>query len=267
MTGNSTAASAWCDDRAERLLALIRPEFRQDVYVADPSDDILTYKHKGCIFDFRPAPRLMRLELQYAVQCRHDARVWRVYAYVVNWLARDIASCRDDDSFTTSTRPHAYTLRWRQRERGWWRYVASLASEVYDQREEFERDTWDLKHLGLASKGQTHFLHFEQIPQLWLRQLVKQAMRYHVARGLAGYTLSTHNRALADFACWLQEHHADVRKPEMVDRSLVERFVIFLRGTQHPANAKHKVLALKAFLEDAEQFGWARFAGRVYETD
>jgi len=102
-------AAAPGDERFERLRTLVRPEFVVDVYIAAADDSMLgLYGRK---YKLGRAPNLMRLELQYALQCRHDARRGRWQASPVNSVASAVASCSDDDSFTTTAMPERVASR------------------------------------------------------------------------------------------------------------------------------------------------------------
>mgnify|MGYP001407211544 CR=1 FL=1 len=249
------------DAVVEKLQAIIRPEFLTEVYVADEDDDILA--GQGRTYDLRAAPALMRLELQYALQCRHDARRSKFAATDVNLLVEDIAGFTDEDSFTTVTLPEI-----RCRSRYVWGYVADVAREAYDERAVFDCDTWDLRRLGIdGRKGEVRFLHFGRITQPWLRELAKQHLRYQLARGLGSGRLHAHCQSIAEFAWWLHEQAPILQSSEEVGRDVLEQFVIHVRAKRPPATAQHKLLILKAFVENAEQLGWGRFGGRLYDTD
>lgn len=267
------------DLRADRMRALIRPEFLVEVYIADADDPVLATsltgsggrqwrrREQGRTFDFRPAPSLMQLELQYALQCRHDARrgYWR--SWWVNRVARVCQGLSDEASFCTTPPPD--TL-FGQYSRSGWRYITTVARDAYDElsgrRGLSDRDMWDLRKLGYSNGPFTRHLDFARIPQAWLRQATKQCVQYQMSR-VTGGQLGSYVRALVRLACWLDEHHTPPRAPGDVTRPLLEQFVICMRSAHSSRQAMDTLLYVKAFLEDAERFEWGTFAGRLYDSD
>jgi len=259
-----TVATAPGDERVERLRALVRPEFVVDVYIAAADDSMLgLYGRK---YKLGRAPNLMRLELQYALQCRRDARRGRWQASPVNSVARAVASCSDDDSFTTTAMPERIASR--RALRRVWRYVTGLVRDVYDDPDDWRRDVWDLVKLGVGVKGRgQRFVDFQRLPQPWLRPVVKRCLRYQISRGLSASQLSIHYLALTGFAAWLAVHHSTIHAPHEVIGEVLEPYIVEVRARRHPVTARKRLLALRAFFEDADRFGWAAFGCRIFESD
>jgi len=138
--------------------------------------------------------------------------------------------------------------------------------EVYDDRDPWERDVWDLRKFGINTKGSTRFFDLTRIPRCWLRNIAKSCLRYQMSRRLSASQLDTHYRAICELAAWLAQHYPSVQSPEQVTRAAVEGFVIHVRANQRPG-VTNNLLALKLFIEDSEQQGWANFRGRLYDSD
>ncbi|MHB8619962.1 MAG: tyrosine-type recombinase/integrase, partial [Chloroflexota bacterium] len=232
-----------------------------DVYVAKTDD--LTLGSYGLTYDLCPAPALMKLELQYGLQCRHDARKGQWQSRWLKPIPRAVAGYSERASFA-DTEPEAFLGIQSRRA---WRYVATVVSGVFDDSDPWERDVWDLRKFGIDPKGTQTRLYFTRIPQHWLRNIAKSCLTYQMSRGLAARQLGTYCQAMCDLASWLAQHYPSIQSPEQVTRAAVEGFVIHVRANQRPGTGKHKLLALKAILEDAGQHEWANFKGRLYDSN
>jgi len=140
-------------------------------------------------FDFRPLPPQLRLEIQYAIQCRVDANRTRttprsikpLLDYLVadgaaslldhpieGWLARLPASA-------STTSPRAFLG-----------YTIDCLLDVRDGAGwdgEYQRDVWLLRRLGVAA-GHGARLDFTPIQPRWLREVTKRWCRWRISCGI-----------------------------------------------------------------------------------
>jgi len=148
--------------------------------------------------------------------------------------------------------------------------IYDIIASVYDDREEYDKDIWDVRKLGLpfnASKS-NYKVNFTRIEQPWLRQLTKRFMRYwvtvHSTSDCRGKVL-----AVALFSQFLTLHHPSF-EPSLLDRPLIVEFLAHLSPTNRAAKTKKDYLiSLRTFFECCAREGWAAFPEKrlIYDED
>jgi integrase len=151
--------------------------------------------------DFGMLGPQLKLEFQYALQCRHDQQTITAPPPVVTWALRlaanaGVGSLLDHDE-----------QRWRERSDsksgGWYQGFLLHAYEVVQTlhdgtgwQVEYPRDVWRLHTLpGLTmnaghSPDARNHLRFDRITQPWLRALAKRWCRLRLSSGLCGLRAS-----------------------------------------------------------------------------
>ena len=207
----------------------------------------------------------LRLEWQYALQCRSDAArekvIPRAAQRTVNFTAAaGVTSLLDWDED-----------RWRQRNPPPGRAGASgrvsRTLVIYARRQaeglalgrgwdvEYPRDTWRLRNLGIDDP--TAHLRFGGIPQPWLKDLAKRWCRHRLSTGLGASGTASGARALTRFASWLAGPAVNVAGIAGIDRPLLERYLAGLHAefAGRDVHGEH-VENLSAFLVAVRQHGW-----------
>jgi integrase len=211
--------------------------------------------------DLRRLPRTLRLEMQYVLQSRRDEAKQRLVPYkvqrYVNALAATGITCLMDqpENFWKQFAPPApgaisgcgtflRDARHRLEELAWGR--------GWDI--EYPREVWRLRNLGLCDAHNSTIC-FTQIPQPWLRDLVKRWARWRFSTGLGAHYVAEGVRALARFADFLATHGADGIAG--IDRALLERYLADLRAELggRPSHGDHTG-ALTAFFTAIRQHHW-----------
>ena len=122
--------------------------------------------------------------------------------------------------------------------------------EAYDDREQTEKDVWDLQTFGiplnLSQAG--HKLNFTGLGQPWLRTLIKRYLKYNLTIHSASDTQSKLT-ALQNFSSFLAREVPQAGVVDL-DRALILRYLSFLQE-QHLASVtwRHYLGSLRAFLE------------------
>ena len=182
----------------EEFIATTGPEFGSHAAVAfiGSQQEHGELRTAGERFDLRVLRPQLRLEIQYALQRRHEEGRVKTAPHRVQQTTRflatqDVTSLLDrtEDSWThehagharkSATSEHALLIYAR-------RQVEQLAyGRGWDV--EYPRDVWRLRNLGIGH-GPAH-LRFGRIPQPWLKQLAKRWIRWRLSSGRsAGSTL------------------------------------------------------------------------------
>jgi integrase len=125
------------------------------------------------------------------------------------------------------------------------------------------KDVWpqsELPHgdLACAYSGEV-FIHFEGLRQPWLKEAAKRWAR---ARLLGDTTPSTMRRYLTDlwhFSDWLAAHAPEAVAPALLTREVLEDYLLWVRQGSGwmPATRNHRVVALRALLEEQAEDGLA----------
>ncbi len=219
-------------------------------------------------FDFRPLtfPGL-KLEFQYALQCRHDQREGRLQPMVVVPVVRVAAAAgvrslldwpvdRWEREFPNLDPRGAL---W-QGERGFLRYARARVEDLvqgggWDA--EFPRDVWNLRRLGISrERSAAARLRFDRIPQPWLRELAKQWIRWRLSAGTSGSYAALIVRALIRLAHFLATA-TEVAGLAELSREVLERYLAWLAADGLSTRSHTKDLGVvRVFLDAIRQHGW-----------
>jgi len=248
------AALPFCHAHANTWKTNGRPDIQEFVHamagVEITEDQIIRLDRLG--------PQL-RLEVQYALQCRHDERTTKTSPTVVMRAVRFLATAgvsslldQDDDTLggllgpSQPQEPSARALLAYARRR-----VEDLA-DADGWEGEYSRDVWQMRRLGFEG-NQT--LRFDQIPQPWLRALTKRWLRWRLGTGLNLETIRRGLRSLVRFAAFLQD--IGISCLADIDRAVLERYLADLH-TEWAGRQRHgdHIGQLNTFLHAIRQHGW-----------
>lgn len=249
----------YCKSHATRWAQLGRPD--SAAYLAH------CQRRGRAYIDFRGLPAQLTLELQYAVQCRHDQATITTAPPIVAWTIRQAK-----DAGVTSLLDHD-PQQWRAlagtKQGTYERFLAFARDAVATLHEgtgwevEYPRDIWRLHRLpgltpspGKPPHARTH-LRFDRLAQPWLRALVKRWARLRLSAGLSVGTVQADVQGLRRFSTFLTEAAPEVAALADIDRGLLERYLAWLvtqpigRGVKEDA-----VTAPGVFFQAIRQHGW-----------
>jgi integrase len=211
--------------------------------------------------DLAALPDRLRLEVQYALQCRRDDNMIRTKPTTVrsmaSWLAGSGAASlldRSERDWRASCPPQAAKsghpvslLIYAHRK------VAALAEgEGWDN--EYPRDTWHMRRLGIDS-SQCATLQFGGISQQWLRDLAKRWTRWRLGTGLEAQTCYRGVRALTRFSGFLAA--VGVASAGGISRDVLERYLAAL-AAEVAGRRDHRdyIGQVATFLRDVRRHQW-----------
>ena len=203
-------------------------------------------------------PRL-RLEVQYALQCRSDERTAKAPPPVVMRVVRFLADT------TVCSLLELSEEQWRggfarrapndSTARSLLIYARRRVDDLLDAggwAVEYPRDVWQLRRLGYHGNQS---LDFTAIPQPSLRELVKRWLRWRLGTGLHLEVARRGLRALARFACFCGR--IGIAELTDVDRNVIEAYLadlhVELAGRQRHSD---HIGQLAAFLHAVRQHRW-----------
>ena len=210
--------------------------------------------------DLTALPGRLRLEVQYALQCRRDDNMIRTKPTTVRSMVRWVA-----ESGTASLLDHG--------EQGWrglcpphaarsghpvalliyaHRKVTAVAEgEGWDN--EYPRDTWHMRRLGIESPCAT--LQFAGIGQQWLKELAKRWTRWRLSTGLTAQTCYRGVSALTRFSGFLAD--TGVIAADAINRDVLERYLADLAAAM-ASRREHRdhVGQVATFLRDIRRHQW-----------
>ncbi len=202
-------------------------------------------------------PAHLKLEVQYALQRRHDERAGKAPPFVVMIMVRILAASGASslldrteqewrDEFGTKRSNASALLAWSRCQ------VADLAEGTgWDA--EFGRDAWQMHRLGFEGR---RVLNFSAIPQQQVKDVAKRWIRWRLSTGLgleagAGRPL----RVLTRFAVFL--HARGITSTSGIDRAVLEDY---LAGLQSAMGGRREqgvhVGTIGLFLTAVRQHGW-----------
>jgi integrase len=217
-------------------------------------------------FDFRPLAgrRQLRLELQYALQCRHDERQVKTPAGIARPVIAVVASS-----------PVSSLLDWtleqwgeyfdanhaaRHGKNGQLAFLRYAHGRLEDLgcgtgwEAEFPRDVWELRRVGVEGRKR---LRFDGIPQPWLRQLAKRFARWRLSIGRSPIQTYVDVQAVTRLARFLDSPSVGVTSLACLDRAILERYLADLAtDPRAPRSRSRDISSLSAFLDAVRRHQW-----------
>ena len=271
-SGRPVFAGTMCAAHSRRWRGLGRPDVAE--FLASPGP---APRGRGgaAVIDCRNLPPQLKLELQYAIQCRRDEQTvtapFRVVNMAIGW-ARQAGAC----SMLDLSEP-----QWRQLVRSTRRVPAAdsgmrASSEAFliharDAVEslrdgvgweaEYPRDVWRLSRLpGLtlnSGRSSTRScLRFDRVSQPWLKDLGKRWVRLRLCSGLSAATAVASVQALTHFSEFLAAA-APGADLALIDRPLLERYLAWLAARPAgPATRGRWISGLHQFFQAIRRYGW-----------
>lgn len=121
----------------------------------------------------------------------------------------------------------------------------------------YDGDSWRANVLGIDAARGRGTVSFTGVDQLWLREAVKRWSRQRLAIGCAFNTIRTAGLAFVRFSTFLAECQPPVRRPEQLDRAVVEAYLAWLAPQALSDSTKAlSRLFLRVFLEENRRYGW-----------
>jgi hypothetical protein len=214
-------------------------------------------------YDLSCLPVGVQLEVQFALQSRKDAGAARCTPGAVAPLIDALRGhAAHGDSLLDHPLSHWESLldrRWTARETtshplAFLRYTYDQLGLFADDGDEYTKDVWDLRRLGLHRQRCPRKISFGDIPQPWLRQTAKRWAQLSLGRLTATHTVGQVVN-LRVFARFLAERHPDVRGPGDLSRAVIEDYLVFL--TEDGVNRSERLSALRCFLNDCRRYEWS----------
>jgi integrase/recombinase XerD len=274
---------SWSEDKLRHMQEQLTGVFADDSW---PMKTIKTKKgEEQCHLHFDFTSPSLKIEFKYAVWFLFERRTWKrerdqrqlrfhlnCLSTWLNHVAPTASSLleRSLDYWEWSLRSylvetnqlrqsHRQNLRANQeyveyafedRRLGIFRHLYRVIADAYDDREETDKECWDMRKLGLSvNLTQTNFLlNFTAISQPWLRQLIKTFMKYNMAIHSPGDCFQK-LVGLRHFSRFLVQCVPDCH-PQDIDRALIVTYISALVEQNTSAGRRNKLLVqLRVFLE------------------
>jgi integrase len=266
-----------CGSHYDRWQRQGKPDVEAWVATARPLAARPGLRRTQC-FDLRPLPAQLRLEVAYALQSRQDARGFGPdrpqVARAVKLLAGAGAASVLDRS------PES----WRALARSWgWRDLGCIAFVRYahtvvgdlasgrQASDEYERDTWDARRLGIPSRPPNYLVRFGPISQHWLRDAAKAWARFRLATGRAVTTVANDAHGLGWFSRFVSCVEPSHRDETVVTRTLLEAYLSHLASAGLADQTRLGYLvSLRMFLDDCRRHNFLAklpAEARLYQED
>ena len=224
--------------------------------------------------DLRALPQRLRLEVQYALQCRSDEAQAKTLpttvAQAVNFLARSAVPSLLAESEEQWWARFGRGQKQRQPADDFILYARRLLETLelgsgWDL--EYPRDVWRLRELGDNTGTSTH-AYFDQIPQPWLKDLAKRYARWRLSTGMGTDVTTAGCRAATRFGLFLARR-PEVAGPGDLTRDVLEAYLADLQAELRgrPVQRDH-VGQLNCLFLAVRQHGWAQLpSSAMYFTE
>ncbi|TDC77353.1 site-specific integrase [Actinomadura sp. 7K507] len=207
-------------------------------------------------------PAQLKLEIQYALQCRWDERTVKAQPMVVMQVVRFLTDCpesslldRPEDQWRTRIgRPAPKDSNRRALLIYARRKLEDLADADGGWEIEYGRDVWRMHNLGFQGRAT---LRFDRIPQPWLKEPAKRWVRWRISTGLCLDAGRRAVRAIERFAIFLGAPAVDVDRLAEVNRPLLERYLADLHAEMAGSHRHGSDIGLlNSFFTAIRQHGW-----------
>jgi integrase len=210
--------------------------------------------------NLRGLGRMLRLEFQYALQCRHDEQVRTACPKTVMEPVRQASAAK------VASLLELTESQWRQSKTK----VHAPLQFLLDAREavevlrdgcgwevEYPRDIWHLHKIpGVVTAAGRPCpkarLRFDRIAQPWLRDTAKRWIRMRLLTGRSIGAVKANLDAVTCFGRFLDD--ADITGLAAVDRPLLERCLAWLAGLS--GSRTTRISGLNTFFQDIRRHGW-----------
>jgi len=219
-------------------------------------------------FDFRTLGdrRQLKLELQYALQCRHDERQVKTPAAVARpgialVAASPVASLLDwpIERWVEFFDANHSAKHGQNGQVAFLRYAYRCLEDLLcgsGWEAEFPRDVWELRRLGIDGRKR---LRFDGIPQPWLRPLAKRFARWRLSIGRSPNQAYIDTQAVSRLARFLESPAVNVTSLAGVDRATLERYLADLSTDPRAQHSRSRdISSLGAFLDAIRRHEWDR---------
>jgi hypothetical protein len=181
----------WVESNSDRSLYCLAHTCRwRQLGRPEPEQYIMHCQLRGLPrFDFRALPPQLKLELQYAVQCRHDEQTAKMRTAHVRQAIHQARDAGVDSLLDLPGRQANGRRSGAQKILDYARDVVEMLDEGNGWEAEYPRDVWRVRRLpGLRTTAgsrpqQRTELRFDRIHQPWLRALAKRFMRLRLTSG------------------------------------------------------------------------------------
>jgi integrase len=210
----------------------------------------------------------LRLEVQYALQGRHDDRAIKIAPGAVQTVVTFLAAAapaslldRDEDAWR-----QAWLQRFPRRKspghgdsgRALLVFARRKVEELHAGRGwdvEYPRDAWRLRNLGVSEGPAT--VSFAGISQPWLKDLAKRWIRWRLASGIGAGSAAKGALAVTRFSTFLASPAVNVTMLAQVDRELPERYLADLQAELAGRNVHaERIGQLASLLQAIRRPGW-----------
>jgi integrase len=206
----------------------------------------------------------MRLEVGYALQCRLDERRSGPTRPAVTWAVKLLVSSGAASILDRTPRDWldlAQTQGWRDLAcMAFVRYTRARVEDLatgFGPEDEYDRDTWDARRLGIPTRSPSNLIRFGRIRQPWLQQATKRWARFRLATGRAVGTVTGDVHALGWFASFLAQTHPGAADESCLTRELLERYLCFLASAQLADQTRLGYLvSLRIFIDHCRRHRW-----------
>jgi integrase len=250
--------SPFCVNHKSRWEFVGRPDLDEFIVICESKGDDR--------FDFRPLAdrRQLKLELQYALQCRHDERQASTTSGAVR---RTITLAAASGVTSLLDWP---TGRWaaffdehlnaRHEQNGQLAFLRYAHGHVEDLQvgggweAEFPRDVWELRRLGLEGRKR---LRFDRIPQQWLQDPAKRFVRWRLSIGRSVNQVIIDLLAITRFASFLARPEISAARLADLGRPLLERYLADLALDPRAVRSRNRDIAsLNGFFYAIRRHEW-----------
>jgi integrase len=218
-----------------------------------------------CRVDLAGLPPQLKLEIGYLLQCRSDEQLAQTPVTTVTRMVRLLAELpvislleRDEQTWRASFGKPAPKDAG---PRGLLLYGVRKLEDLVEApgwETEYPREVWRLRRLGRPTgDGAPARLHFDAIPQPWLRELAKRWLRWRLSSGLGSTAAARCVTAITRFAQFLAASPAGIDRLADLDRPVLEDYLADLHDefAERPVRRTHIGL-LNLFFVAIRQHGW-----------
>lgn len=219
--------------------------------------------------DLRPLTPIMRLELQYALQVRHDDAELPLQ-YTVNGFISRLAALGPDSLMDRDVEWLISAAEGGEggQKTAFSHFLAQILRTLHLFRDEvagideWERNVWRFDRLELdpevVEKSRARSISFVGIEPEWLRSAYKRWTKWRLQLGSASpSTVNQSAGMLRQFSAHLLDTNSVPPRPEDLTRDHLIGYLAHTNGANCAASTKHqRISAVRHFLDEVSALGW-----------
>jgi len=220
-----------------------------------PVQELRTYPNVA-LFDFRELQGRLRLEIQFALQERHDLMEARLAVSAFNGANKTLAAAKVE-TLTEYSGSELFHLTLQNGPGSWLKFAHKRLELALRPADLHQRDYWVPSDFPDVRSPKTSRINFHDIEVEWIRDAVRRWAEWRIISGRTWTTVQVNVESVKHFGRYLESLNPPVRSSTKLNRDITVGFVRYLNeiGAAAQSVSAH-VSGVRQFLEEYRVRDW-----------